>query len=152
MQKHHTSEGEVKKEEFVAMSKEVMKVESFSLGKATVEFAMFLFGGPACAFLAKRILPGLLAWFLLHAPVPDAAPHQLAFWVGDAKELIDENVRRSLVNQSIIRREKKRESCRYLLSCSYSILLGGGNKRRIRYPLELWARRCRATRSWTSVM
>ena len=107
MQKHHTSEGEVKKEELVAMSKEVVKVESFSLGKATVEFAMVLFGGPACAFVAKRILPGLLAWFLLHAPVPDAAPHQLAFWVGDAKELIDENVRRSLVNQSIIRREKR---------------------------------------------
>ena len=91
------------------MSKEVVKVESFSLGKATVEFAIVLFGGPACAFVAKRILPGLLAWFLLHAPVPDAAAHQLAFWVGDAKELIDENVRRSLVNQSIIGKKKKRE-------------------------------------------
>ncbi|KAG2603384.1 hypothetical protein PVAP13_5KG767701 [Panicum virgatum] len=60
--KHHTSEGVVK-EELVAMSKEVVKVESFSLG--------------------------FLGWFLLHAPVPDAAPHQLAFDLGWRRKRAD---------------------------------------------------------------
>ncbi|PUZ52942.1 hypothetical protein GQ55_5G013900 [Panicum hallii var. hallii] len=78
--KHHTSEGEVKKEEFVAMSKEVIKVESFTSGKATVEFAMFLFGAPACAFLAKRILPGL-GWLSDDVVIPLATSGSVAYLI-----------------------------------------------------------------------
>ena len=80
MQKHPTSEGVVKKEELVAMNKEVVKVESFSLGKATVEFAMFLFGGPACAFLAKRILPGL-GWLSDDVVIPLATSGSVAYLI-----------------------------------------------------------------------
>ncbi|CAO2181698.1 unnamed protein product [Urochloa humidicola] len=78
--KHHRSEGELTKEEFVEMSKEVVKVESFTFGKATVEFAMFLFGAPACAFLAKRILPGL-GWLSDDIVIPLATSGSVAYLI-----------------------------------------------------------------------
>ena len=53
MQKHHRSDGKVTKEEFEAMSREVVKAGSFRVGKASVELGMLLFGAPACALLAK---------------------------------------------------------------------------------------------------
>ncbi|CAO1940983.1 unnamed protein product [Urochloa humidicola] len=78
--KHHRSEGEVTKEEFVEMSKEVLKVESFTFGKATVELGMFLFGAPACAFLAKRILPGL-GWLSDDIVIPLATSGSVAYLI-----------------------------------------------------------------------
>lgn len=79
-QKHHRSEGELKKDEFVEISKEVLKMESFTFGKATMEFAMFLFGAPACAFLAKRILPGL-GWLSDDIVIPLATSGSVAYLI-----------------------------------------------------------------------
>ncbi|OEL34081.1 hypothetical protein BAE44_0004892 [Dichanthelium oligosanthes] len=78
--KHHKSEGELKKEEFVEISKEVLKVESFTFGKATIELGMFLFGVPACAFLAKRILPGL-GWLSDDIVIPLATSGSVAYLI-----------------------------------------------------------------------
>ncbi|TKW18916.1 hypothetical protein SEVIR_5G463900v4 [Setaria viridis] len=78
--KHHRSEGELKKDEFVEISKEVLKMESFTFGKATMEFAMFLFGAPACAFLAKRILPGL-GWLSDDIVIPLATSGSVAYLI-----------------------------------------------------------------------
>ncbi|KAJ1287128.1 hypothetical protein BS78_03G406500 [Paspalum vaginatum] len=79
--RHHTSEGELTKGEFVEISKEVMlQRESFSLGKATMELAMLLFGGPACALVAKRILPGL-GWLPDDVVVPVATSASVAYLI-----------------------------------------------------------------------
>lgn len=69
------------KEEFVEMGKEVLlKVERFSFGKATVELAMILFGAPACAFLAKRVLPGL-GWLSDDVVIPVATSGSVAYLI-----------------------------------------------------------------------
>ncbi|XP_015697046.1 uncharacterized protein LOC107305075 [Oryza brachyantha] len=57
--KHHTAEGQLKREEFIKIGKEVIRRDSFTLGKATVDFITYLFGAPLCALAAKRILPSL---------------------------------------------------------------------------------------------
>ncbi|KAF8642117.1 hypothetical protein HU200_067376 [Digitaria exilis] len=78
--KHHKSEGDVSKEEFVEMGKEVFKVESFTFGKATVELGMFLFGLPACAWMAKRVLPGL-GWLSDDVVIPLATSGSVAYLI-----------------------------------------------------------------------
>ncbi|WVZ67375.1 hypothetical protein U9M48_016462 [Paspalum notatum var. saurae] len=75
--RHHTSDGQGGVQ-FVEMSKEeLLRRESFSLGKATVELAMLLFGVPACAFAAKRILPGL-GWVSDDVAIPLATSASVA--------------------------------------------------------------------------
>jgi hypothetical protein len=80
LQKHHKTEGDVKKEEFVAMSREVLGVKSFSVGKAAVEVAMFLFGAPVCAVVAKRVLPGL-GWLSDDVVIPLATSGSVAYLI-----------------------------------------------------------------------
>uniref|UniRef100_A0A0A9G738 Uncharacterized protein n=1 Tax=Arundo donax TaxID=35708 RepID=A0A0A9G738_ARUDO len=77
---HHKTEGELKKEEFVAISKEVIRVNSFTFGNASMEFLMFLFGAPACALLAKRILPGL-RWLSDDIVIPLATSGSVAYLI-----------------------------------------------------------------------
>ncbi|KAL6616720.1 hypothetical protein ACP70R_038990 [Stipagrostis hirtigluma subsp. patula] len=78
--KHHRSEGELKREEFVAISKEVIGRSSFTFGKAAVEFAMLLFGAPVCAVLAKRALPGL-GWLSDDVVIPLATSGSVAYLI-----------------------------------------------------------------------
>ncbi|KAG0541055.1 hypothetical protein BDA96_03G463100 [Sorghum bicolor] len=78
--KHHRSDGNVTKEEFDAMSREVVTGGSFRVGKASVELGMLLFGAPACALLAKRILPGL-GWLSDDVVVPLATSGSVAYLI-----------------------------------------------------------------------
>ncbi|XP_047061280.1 uncharacterized protein LOC124668132 isoform X1 [Lolium rigidum] len=57
--RHHKTAGELKKDEFVKISKEMVGLDSFSFGKAATEFLLLLFGAPFCALVVKRVLPGL---------------------------------------------------------------------------------------------
>ncbi|KAL6853908.1 hypothetical protein ACP4OV_019937 [Aristida adscensionis] len=82
--RHHRSEGAVKKEEFVAMSKEVVGLSSFTFGKAAVEFVMVLFGAPVCAVLAKRILPGL-GWLSDDVVIPLATSGSVAYLINSKR-------------------------------------------------------------------
>ncbi|XP_062187798.1 uncharacterized protein LOC133891097 isoform X2 [Phragmites australis] len=77
---HHKTEGELKKEEFVAISKEVIGASSFTFGKASMEFLMFLFGAPVCALLAKRILPGV-GWLSDDIVIPLATSGSVAYLI-----------------------------------------------------------------------
>ncbi|TVU36814.1 hypothetical protein EJB05_18762, partial [Eragrostis curvula] len=78
--KHHKSQGELKKEEFVAITRDVVGVNSFTFGKAAAEFAMFLFGAPLCAVVAKRILPGL-GWLSDDVVIPLATSGSVAYLI-----------------------------------------------------------------------
>ncbi|KAL5656205.1 hypothetical protein ACJX0J_035524, partial [Zea mays] len=78
--KHHRSDGKVTKEEFEAMSREVVKAGSFRVGKASLELGALLFGAPACALLAKRILPGL-GWLSDDVVVPLATSGSVAYLI-----------------------------------------------------------------------
>jgi hypothetical protein len=80
LQKHHRSDGKVTKEEFEAMSREVVKAGSFRVGKASLELGALLFGAPACALLAKRILPGL-GWLSDDVVVPLATSGSVAYLI-----------------------------------------------------------------------
>ncbi|XP_037418598.1 uncharacterized protein LOC119282478 [Triticum dicoccoides] len=82
--KHHTSGGEVKREEFAKMSGELVKRDSFSFGKATTELLMFLFGAPMCALVAKRVLPGL-GWVSDDTVIPLATSGAVAYLVHSKK-------------------------------------------------------------------
>uniref|UniRef100_A0ACD5XKS3 Uncharacterized protein n=1 Tax=Avena sativa TaxID=4498 RepID=A0ACD5XKS3_AVESA len=57
--KHHTSAGELKRDEFIKISREMVGMDSFSFGKAATEFLLLLFGAPFCALVLKRVVPGL---------------------------------------------------------------------------------------------
>jgi rhamnogalacturonan II specific xylosyltransferase len=59
VQRHHKTAGELKKDEFAKISKEMVGLDSFSFGKAATEFLLLLFGAPFCALVVKRVLPGL---------------------------------------------------------------------------------------------
>ena len=59
MQKHHKTTGELKKDEFVKISKDMVGLGSFSFGQAATELMLLLFGAPVCALLLKRVVPGL---------------------------------------------------------------------------------------------
>uniref|UniRef100_A0A0E0JTR5 Uncharacterized protein n=1 Tax=Oryza punctata TaxID=4537 RepID=A0A0E0JTR5_ORYPU len=77
-EKHHTEQGQLKREEFIKIGKEVIRRESFTLGKATMDFIMYLFGAPLCALAAKRILPGL-GWISDDVVIPLATSASVAY-------------------------------------------------------------------------
>ncbi|URE09487.1 hypothetical protein MUK42_03963 [Musa troglodytarum] len=57
--KRYSREGEVLlKEEFKSIVKEVITLESFSMGRGALETIFFIFGVPICAFFLKRYIPG----------------------------------------------------------------------------------------------
>ncbi|CAM0885035.1 unnamed protein product [Alopecurus aequalis] len=57
--KHHTTAGELKRDEFIKISKEMVGLDSFSFGKTATELLLLLFGAPFCALIVKRVVPGL---------------------------------------------------------------------------------------------
>ncbi len=80
VQKHHTEQGQLKREEFIKIGKEVIRRDSFTLGKATMDFIMYLFGAPLCALAAKRILPGL-RWISDDVAIPLATSASVAYLI-----------------------------------------------------------------------
>ncbi|PAN19775.1 hypothetical protein PAHAL_3G298700 [Panicum hallii] len=48
-------------EQFEKIAMGIVNMKSFTIGKAAMDIAAFLFGLPVCALLAKRIVPGLKA-------------------------------------------------------------------------------------------
>uniref|UniRef100_A0A0E0FYZ1 Uncharacterized protein n=1 Tax=Oryza nivara TaxID=4536 RepID=A0A0E0FYZ1_ORYNI len=79
-EKHHTEQGQLKREEFIKIGKEVIRRDSFTLGKATMDFIMYLFGAPLCALAAKRILPGL-RWISDDVAIPLATSASVAYLI-----------------------------------------------------------------------
>uniref|UniRef100_A0A0D9VAE4 Uncharacterized protein n=1 Tax=Leersia perrieri TaxID=77586 RepID=A0A0D9VAE4_9ORYZ len=77
---HHKAEGQLKKEEFIKIGKEMIRRDSFTLGKATIDFVMYLFGAPLCALVAKRILPGL-GWLSDDVAIPLATSGAVAYLI-----------------------------------------------------------------------
>lgn len=51
--------GNLSREQFIKVTENIVEMGSFSFGKAASDVLMVLFGAPACALLAKRIVPGL---------------------------------------------------------------------------------------------
>uniref|UniRef100_J3M6Q9 Uncharacterized protein n=2 Tax=Oryza brachyantha TaxID=4533 RepID=J3M6Q9_ORYBR len=47
------------RKQFMEIAGQVIKVNSFAFGKATMDVLVVLFGAPVCALLAKRVVPGL---------------------------------------------------------------------------------------------
>ncbi|XP_052156440.1 UDP-D-xylose:L-fucose alpha-1,3-D-xylosyltransferase MGP4-like [Oryza glaberrima] len=47
------------RKQFMELAGQVIKVNSFTFGKATMDVLVVLFGAPVCALLAKRVVPGL---------------------------------------------------------------------------------------------
>ncbi|KAF0922864.1 hypothetical protein E2562_002113 [Oryza meyeriana var. granulata] len=47
------------KKQFMDLVSQVIKLHSFTFGKAAMDVLVVLFGAPVCALLAKRIIPGL---------------------------------------------------------------------------------------------
>ncbi|GJM91850.1 hypothetical protein PR202_ga08268 [Eleusine coracana subsp. coracana] len=84
LQKHHKSGGELKKEELVAISREVVGLNSFTFGKTAVEIAIFLFGAPVCAVVAKRVLPGL-RWMSDDVVIPLATSGSVAYLINSKR-------------------------------------------------------------------
>ncbi|KAK3166539.1 hypothetical protein QOZ80_1AG0047030 [Eleusine coracana subsp. coracana] len=82
--KHHKSGGELKKEELVAISREVVGLNSFTFGKTAVEIAIFLFGAPVCAVVAKRVLPGL-RWMSDDVVIPLATSGSVAYLINSKR-------------------------------------------------------------------
>ena len=61
-QKFHRGSGtNVKAQEFENIAKAILKIDSFTFGKAAVDILVVLFGVPVCALLTKRFVPGLKA-------------------------------------------------------------------------------------------
>ena len=48
-------------QEFENIAKAILKIDSFTFGKAAVDILVVLFGVPVCALLTKRFVPGLKA-------------------------------------------------------------------------------------------
>ncbi|KAF0893674.1 hypothetical protein E2562_028081 [Oryza meyeriana var. granulata] len=78
--KHHTAEGNLRRDEFIKIGKEVIRRDSFTLGKATMDFIMYLFGAPLCALAAKRLLPGL-GWLSDDVVIPLATSGSVAYLI-----------------------------------------------------------------------
>jgi hypothetical protein len=61
-QKFHKGRGtNVTAQEFENIAKAILKIDSFTFGKAAVDILAVLFGVPVCALLTKRFVPGLKA-------------------------------------------------------------------------------------------
>jgi len=60
-QDFHRARGNVTAEEFEKIAREILKIDSFTFGKAAIDMLVILFGAPVCALLAKRVVPGLKA-------------------------------------------------------------------------------------------
>ncbi|CAD6272261.1 unnamed protein product [Miscanthus lutarioriparius] len=61
-QKFHKGRGtKVTAQEFENIAKAILKIDSFTFGKAAVDILVVLFGVPVCALLTKRFVPGLKA-------------------------------------------------------------------------------------------
>ncbi|XP_066367515.1 uncharacterized protein [Miscanthus floridulus] len=58
---HRGSGTNVKAQEFENIAKAILKIDSFTFGKAAVDILVVLFGVPVCALLTKRFVPGLKA-------------------------------------------------------------------------------------------
>lgn len=61
-QRFHTGKGRnVTAQEFESIARAILKIDSFTFGKAAIDILVVLFGVPVCALLTKRIVPGLNA-------------------------------------------------------------------------------------------
>nr|ACG32960.1 hypothetical protein [Zea mays] len=61
-ERFHTGKGRnVTAQEFENIARAILKIDSFTFGKATIDTLVILFGVPVCALLTKRIVPGLNA-------------------------------------------------------------------------------------------
>ncbi|KAG8068974.1 hypothetical protein GUJ93_ZPchr0005g14875 [Zizania palustris] len=47
------------KEQFMKLTGQIIKVDSFTFGRAAMDVLVVLFGAPVCALFVKRIVPGL---------------------------------------------------------------------------------------------
>ncbi|KAK3138899.1 hypothetical protein QOZ80_5AG0374880 [Eleusine coracana subsp. coracana] len=50
---------ELSKDDFEKIARGILKVDSFTFGKAAVDILVVLFGLPVCAVVTKRLIPGL---------------------------------------------------------------------------------------------
>ncbi|PNT71384.1 hypothetical protein BRADI_2g26860v3 [Brachypodium distachyon] len=56
----HRKDGKnLTREEFMKITENIIKVDSFTFGKAAIDVLMVLFGAPVCALFIKRVIPGL---------------------------------------------------------------------------------------------
>nr|CAB3461622.1 unnamed protein product [Digitaria exilis] len=58
---HPWGSGNLTPEQFEKIATGILRMDSFTFGKAAVDILVVLFGVPVCALLTKRIIPGLKA-------------------------------------------------------------------------------------------
>ncbi|KAG2619587.1 hypothetical protein PVAP13_3NG122500 [Panicum virgatum] len=60
-EKAHSGSANLTPEQFEKIATGILKVDSFTFGRAAVDILLVLFGLPVCALLTKRVVPGLKA-------------------------------------------------------------------------------------------
>lgn len=60
-EKAHSGSANLTPEQFEKIATGILKVDSFTFGRAAADILLVLFGLPVCALLTKRVVPGLKA-------------------------------------------------------------------------------------------